>query len=231
MYNIKNYSNFVIKDTQNGKMLLNQNDQYICRELIHQGVWEEYLHKYFNEYIKKGDCVIDLGANNGSHSLLFSKLVGETGQVHSFEPREELFFQLNYNLVTNKCVNTTSYKYGVSNEEKTIYMPYMSIEKSDNFGAKTLSLDNTEKDVKNIDKIEIRTLDSFNLAPAFIKIDVEYMEDKVLLGAVNTIKKHKPVILIEIHEEQLESLRKIIDDLDYKFILKINHWDYLIVPK
>ena len=73
MYKIKDYRNFIINDTHVGKMLLNKNDHYICRDLINKGVWENYLHNHFNNYIKKGDCVIDLGANNGSHTLLFSK--------------------------------------------------------------------------------------------------------------------------------------------------------------
>lgn len=231
MYKIKDYSNFIIKDTHVGKMLLNKNDHYICRDLINKGVWENYLHNHFNNYIKKGDCVIDLGANNGSHTLLFSKLVGENGQVHSFEPREELFFQLNYNLVTNKCLNTISYKYGISDTEKTIYMPSMSIEKSKNFGAESLDTESLEKNDKNIDKIELKTLDSLNLAPSFIKIDVEGMEDKVLLGGVNTISKHKPVIIIEIHQGDLERLKKIIDDIGYKFEQKLSCWDYIIIPK
>ena len=41
------------------------------------------------------------------------------------------------------------------------------------------------------------TIDSLNVAPSFIKIDVEGMEFDVLKGAKRTILEHKPIVLIE----------------------------------
>jgi hypothetical protein len=40
-------------------------------------------------------------------------------------------------------------------------------------------------------------LDSLNLAPDFLKIDVEGMEWHVLMGGQRTIQQHKPVIIFE----------------------------------
>jgi hypothetical protein len=74
------------------KCFLNLNDQYISRDLINNGKWEEYLYPVFEKYIKKNNCVLDIGANIGSHSLIFSNLVGNNGIVHCFEPLEEIFF-------------------------------------------------------------------------------------------------------------------------------------------
>lgn len=45
--------------------------------------------------------------------------------------------------------------------------------------------------------IEVITLDSLDLAPDFIKMDVEGMEYFAILGAEQTIKKHRPVIMFE----------------------------------
>ena len=45
--------------------------------------------------------------------------------------------------------------------------------------------------------VEIKTLDSFQLKPEFIKIDVEGFEYQVLLGSEETIKKNRPILLIE----------------------------------
>lgn len=55
-----------------------------------------------------------------------------------------------------------------------------------------------EKDI-NITEIKttIKTLDSYNLAPSFIKIDVEESESDVILGGIETISKHKPTLLVE----------------------------------
>lgn len=47
------------------------------------------------------------------------------------------------------------------------------------------------------DDVEVITLDSLNLAPDFIKLDVEGMEWHALLGAEQTIRKHRPVVMLE----------------------------------
>lgn len=48
------------------------------------------------------------------------------------------------------------------------------------------------------EKIEVRTLDSYNLTNiTMIKIDVENFELNVLKGGIETIKRNKPIIFIE----------------------------------
>jgi len=43
----------------------------------------------------------------------------------------------------------------------------------------------------------VKTLDSFDLQPYFVKIDVQGHELQVLQGGENTLKQHKPILLIE----------------------------------
>jgi predicted methyltransferase len=45
----------------------------------------------FLRAIRSGDVVIDVGANEGYFTLLFSDIVGATGEVHAFEPAEPTF--------------------------------------------------------------------------------------------------------------------------------------------
>jgi len=47
------------------------------------------------------------------------------------------------------------------------------------------------------DEVEVVTLDSLGLAPGFIKLDVEGMEWHALLGAEQTIRTHRPVVMLE----------------------------------
>jgi len=52
-------------------------------------------------------------------------------------------------------------------------------------------------------EVETRTLDSYEFDQVdFIKIDVEWFELRVLQGAENTIRKHKPIIYIEMHDTE-----------------------------
>jgi FkbM family methyltransferase len=50
------------------------------------GRWEPGAQAIYRRFVKPGDTVYDLGANTGLHSLLFSRLVGDSGQVFVFEP-------------------------------------------------------------------------------------------------------------------------------------------------
>ena len=50
-----------------------------------------------------------------------------------------------------------------------------------------------------------------------MKIDVEWLEYKVLLGAINTIKKHKPIIYIEMHDTEAYTFLKNLDP-DYRIL-------------
>ena len=47
--------------------------------------------EFCKKEIKKGDTVVDIGANIGLFTLFFSKLVGTTGRVIAFEPDPENF--------------------------------------------------------------------------------------------------------------------------------------------
>lgn len=47
------------------------------------------------------------------------------------------------------------------------------------------------------DEVDVITLDSLALAPDFIKLDVEGMEWHALVGGEQTVRTHRPVIMLE----------------------------------
>ena len=66
--------------------------------------------------------------------------------------------------------------------------------------------------------IKSRTLDSYEFDQLdFIKIDVEWFELRVLQGAENTIRKHKPIIYIEMHDTEGFDFMKNLD-LGYRIL-------------
>ena len=75
-----------IQTKDNFFMFVNQNDQYIGRSLLYTGEWEPYISTILKQKIKEGMTVVDIGANIGAHTILCSKLVGESGKVIAFEP-------------------------------------------------------------------------------------------------------------------------------------------------
>ena len=58
--------------------------------------------------------VLDIGANAGTHSLVFA---GVFAEVHAFEPNPSLWSQFERNMALNRIVNVTLHRMGLGNED------------------------------------------------------------------------------------------------------------------
>jgi len=185
-----------------------------------KGVTNDPVIKFMTEHIKKGSCVIDVGANRGTYTYSMLKAVGKNGIVYSFEPNPIIAIQLRKNL---KGLNTVIENLAVSDtvEDKVFYRhtkgcgPTSSLE----------FFDVLHKDGE-LEKIVVKcvTLDSFcsskNLVPYLIKIDVEGHEFNVIKGAESIIRSCRPYIVFEFIEQLWEEKR--IKDI-FNFLAPVYH--------
>jgi len=65
-------------------------DASLTPSILREGTWEPHLSHWLETVLRKGDCFIDIGGNNGIHALRAGRKVGETGRVIVFEPQERL---------------------------------------------------------------------------------------------------------------------------------------------
>ena len=73
------------------------------------GVWEPEIVETAKAYMRPGITVLDVGANFGQMSVLFSRFVGAGGQVHSFEADPFVYELLQKTLAANNCQNVTAH--------------------------------------------------------------------------------------------------------------------------
>jgi FkbM family methyltransferase len=167
-------------------------------------------------HVKKFDCAVDVGGNIGLHTVRFAQ---KFRRVHSFEPTAVNYECLQKN--TESLSNVTLHQLGLGNEktELTIRLPV----NSDNCGNFSIvDFDNNTDTIE--ESILIVTMDSLNLAPDLIKIDVQGFDYNVLVGAADTIKTHKPVIIIESEtKKSRNSISELLTAHGYTVTAKIRH--------
>ena len=173
-------------------------------------------------HVTKFNCAIDVGGNIGLHTVRFAQ---KFKQVHSFEPTNVNFECLAKN--TESLDNVILHQCGLGNEETVLTIKLPS--NSDNCG--NFSIVDFDSDIDIIEEsISTMTMDSLNLAPDLIKIDVQGFDYNVLLGAVETIRAHKPVIIIESEtKKSRNSIGEFLTAHNYTVAAKIRHdqiWVY-----
>ncbi|MGK7896295.1 MAG: FkbM family methyltransferase [Xenococcus sp. (in: cyanobacteria)] len=165
------------------------------------------LKLIFNDIEDNEQLFLDIGANAGMSALSIYTLI-PNAKVISFEPNP--FHEHYLNKLVDKFPNYQFLPIGLGNESKSIYFYFpiyngkkmtangsCSHDLSKSYFENTIYFFDDRKLKMEKIKIEVKTLDSFQLKPDFIKIDVEGFEYQVLLGSADTINKSRPVLLIE----------------------------------
>lgn len=134
------------------------------------------------------DIFIDIGANTGLMSL------ASKGVVMAFEPTINTFQILKNNAIINENKKITPIRHALS-DRKFNY----SVEEKELCGLNNIKEDNNS-DLTTYLLDEINIEDDYKIK--LIKIDTEGHDMRVLLGGVETIKKYKPIIIIEEVEEE-----------------------------
>jgi FkbM family methyltransferase len=197
--------------TKYGPFYSLHNDIAFIQELRNGKIFEEdmvvnyiipRLIKHYESRNHETKIILDIGGHIGSHTLLYSKLVPNC-KIYTFEPQRVLFEILSKNIETNNLTNVVQLNNAVGhklcecNLSKYLYDGYNCeisyddrMSKAMNYGGIQLGLEG--------ESVKMITIDSMNLdACHYIKIDVEGAESLVLMGAIETIRKYRPVIFFE----------------------------------
>ena len=164
--------------------------------------------------IKKDEIVIDIGANIGMYTLMSG--VGRQAIVYGFEPEASNYHLLVRNIKLNSMHDRIkTYCAGVLDYDGFSDLN-IDDEVDDTLGGSNYSVDEEvgfdlqPMKVGYKQGINVVTLDTFcdkmNIVPDHIKIDVDGLEHRVVMGGIESIKKAKTVIV-----ELNRNLKKHID--------------------
>jgi len=207
--------------------IVHKNDTCVADGLRSGELFEKFIVTFVRHFINPKRNIIDLGANIGTHSVIYSNYT--SGNIYAFEPQKIVYDILVKNIELNNCVNIIPYNFGASNVSKEFYMN-ACYENKDNHGA--FKIDDTLSEETGL-KIECKIIDELNIQDVcYVKIDVEGHEYEALLGMKQLLIRDHPTIMIEIHEScpTKNDTFSLLVELGYKTHYKLSHCDY-IFPK
>lgn len=178
----------------------------------------------FAKLIREGDAVIEAGGHIGYITQYFSKLVGPRGRVVVFEPGSNNARYIEENVRTLRNVSLVLAAVSSQNGRATFYEDNLTGQNnsllSNYTGTESTAKSHGEKLACTPHEVEVLTIDSYvadhGLAPDFMKIDVEGCEYDVLLGAAETLRNVR-ALMVEV-TMQSESVARILNDAGFKVI-------------
>lgn len=164
----------------------NVNDKVIAHSLLEDNIWEPTETNIVCRLLSEGLNVIDVGANIGYYSILFSKIVGDQGRVFSFEPEHQNYAILCSNVLLNHIENIVHENMALSDRAGGGDLYLSEHNKGDHRLAFEAGRQHCLVDLQTLDNY----LSDFEGEIHFIKSDTQGHELKVLGGMKQVIQKN-----------------------------------------
>lgn len=172
--------------------------------------WETGINNILKK-IDKDKNIIDVGSHIGYTITKFHSVL-EKGRIYAFEPSIISYDYLLKNIRLNRLNKVETYNMALGEKSGKV-----KISNSSNLFLNQI--------VEGSGDTEMRTLDSLEIDNVgFLKIDVEGYEKQVLDGSLHTIKKFKPLLMIEIRNNISNDIIVFLKKLGYKNYSILNEY-------
>lgn len=204
-------------------------------QVIHRGAYEpqevamiKSLLDLRRQHFGDGVMMVDCGANIGVHTLEAANLMREWGGVIAIEAQERIFYALAGNIALQNCFNARAIWAAAGAKDGVGLMTEPDYRLSGSYGSLELCAErrpgrNNEDIGQPIDRdrptrtVPVVTIDSLKIPRLdLLKIDVEGMELDVLEGALETIMRCKPILIVEHIKLESYELPAVLKSFGYE---------------
>ncbi len=181
-----------------------------CSAILDGRLFEPQTHDLVARLLKDmGGSMVHAGTFFGDMLPSFSKAC--SGTIFAFEPVLENFVLAKLTVDSNRLDNVMIYNAGLGDRVSVSHVDTGADAASHNGGSSQISDSGQQTNLCTIDSLDIQDL-------SIIQLDVEGFELQALKGAVASIKKHDPVIMIE---DNNDSCRGFLESIGYRSVMSI----------
>lgn len=183
--------------------------------LLAHGGWQAGVWRSLSADLREGAVFLDLGAHVGYFSLRASPKIGKTGRVIAFEPNPDTLKELRANIRASHASNIVVQPIACTDAEQTLTLysdrdhPAGASLSSANAGSKGGRFSYTVRGRRVDDVIRELGLTRVDV----VKVDVEGAEFFVLKGALETLKRFHPKVVVEIMPANLANMNTKPEDI------------------
>ncbi len=186
-------------------------------ELLLEGIQiinNRYFIPEITNILHENEVFVDCGAHNGSVTKKFVEVTNRKyNKIYVVEADKDNFAALEDNLRNIPNCTTIKCALGAKEGEAKFYQGFGYVSKLNNLGNVT---------------VKVATLDSFNIPATFIKIHLEGGELSALIGALNMIKKYRPILAVTIYHNA-DRVSKIplylmSSTQEYRYYMRLDSW-------
>ena len=208
----------IVHGDWHGRFVLRDAGEHIQRGIARSGrFYEHEMLEDLRRRLPPEGVFVDAGANIGNHALFAAGVCG--ARVLAFEPSGDLADHCAANLAMNGVAERVELRREGLGEQggwaRVVPGP------PDNAGMTRLEA----ADGPGEGAVAVTSLDeaAAGLAPAVVKVDVEGMEAAVLKGALETLRRHRPAVYVEVAEDAaLPGVLEILRPLGYRVANRFN---------
>jgi len=205
---------------------LSSNHRPAAQRIIANEIYEPQTIEYITKNCKDGD-IIHAGTYFGDFLPALSRGVLKGAKVWAFEPSQENFRCAKITLEINGLKNVVLINAALGSKKDSLLLKISDDKGRSLGGSSQLTKDILIKGEK-VEYVKVVTIDETirsNRKVSVIQLDIEGFENEALIGAMSTIKRCQPIIILEsLPNDQLQKgdwFAKNILDMGYKLYHRI----------
>jgi FkbM family methyltransferase len=163
---------------------------------------------HLQRMLKPGHVFFDVGANFGYYSMVLASRLNKQCVIHAFEPNPPTLVRLRHHVSINGMQDVVHvHDIALSDQAGTAAL---ATKEGNSGGTNVVVSDATST------QVQLTTLDTFCDAQGLarldaLKIDVEGFEERVLLGGQRTLRRWRPVLLLELEPARLRDKQTSVE--------------------